>query len=496
MLLSFLIIIPFLSSIFAFFSYKFHKNFPRWISLLGIILIFCIITTIFFEEYNTLFQISDGVNWNRQLIIPWITRFGIEFNIAVDGFSIIMIFFSVFLSIIAILCSWNEIKNNAGFFYLNFMLVITGIIGVFIACDLFLFFCFWEIMLLPMYFLIILWSDQNKIKKIIIAANKFFIYGQISGLILLSSILLLALNHYHNTNILTFNYNMLLHEHINKNIEYITMLGFFLAFIIKMPIVPFHGWLPDLHSQSISCGSIEIIGVLLKTAPYALLRYNLVLFPHIIHQFAPIAIFLGLLSIFYGSWIAFSQINIKKFIAYSSISHMGLILIAIYSHSEIALQGVIIQMLSSSLTTAALCVLSGQLYKYFKTQDINKMQGLWSCIYWLPGFSLFFSLSNLGIPGTGNFIGEFLILSGVFQVFPYISILATMSIIFSSVYSLNFIQKIFYGSCEKKMPIIFIQKKSLCIIMMLAIVLIFFGLYPQKVINISYSFIHNIHKRI
>lgn len=496
MLLSFLIIIPFLSSIFSFFSYKFNIYFPRWISLSGIILILCIITKIFFEEYNSLLHMRDNFYWNRQLIIPWITRFGIEFNIAIDGFSMIMIFFTIFLSIIAILCSWNEIKNDAGFFYFNFMLVLTGIIGIFIACDLFLFFCFWEIMLLPMYFLIILWSDQSKKNKIILAANKFFIYGQTSGLILLSSILLLVFNHYHNTNIFTFNYDLLRHENISSNIEYIIMIGFFLAFVIKMPIVPFHGWLPDVHSQSISCGSIEIIGILLKTAPYALMRYNLVLFPHTIQRFAPIAIFLGLLSIFYGAWIAYSQTNIKRFIAYSSISHMGLMIIAIYSNSEMAMQGIIIQIFSSSITTSALCILSGQIYKYFKTQDMNKIQGLWSCMYWIPGFALFFSLANLGIPGTGNFIGEFLTLSGIFQVVPLVSVLSTIGMMFSSIYSLNFIQKIFYGSCDKKISMIFISKQSLYIIITLAFMLILLGVYPQKIINISYNFIHNIQKRV
>ncbi|AEO07977.1 NADH-quinone oxidoreductase subunit M [Buchnera aphidicola] len=496
MLLSLLIIIPLLSSIFSLFSYKIKKTIPRWIALLGTILIFFITIIIFLEDYNSFFMINNHFNWSRQLIIPWIIRFGIEFNIAIDGFSIIMLLFASVLSIIAILSSWNEIKENEGFFYCNFMFVMTGIIGIFIACDLFLFFCFWEIMLLPMYFLIVLWSDQNKKNKIIIAANKFFIYGQTSGLILLSSILLIVFSYYHSTNILTFNYNILLHANINKDVEYIAMIGFFLAFIIKMPIVPLHGWLPNLHSKSISCGSVEIIGVLFKTAPYALIRYNLVLFPNTTNIFAPIAMFLGLLSIFYGAWIAFSQKNIKKFIAYSSISHMGLILIAIYSNNEIALQGIIIQILSSSLTTTALCILSGQLYKFFQTHNINVMRGLWSCIYWVPGLSLFFALSNLGIPGTGNFIGEFLILSGVFQIFPFIAILATIGIVFSSVYSLNFIQNIFYGSCEANNSVMFIPKRILFITILLVCILIFLGLYPQAIINISYNSIHTIQKRI
>jgi len=494
MLLSLLIIIPFCSGFFSFFSYRLHKNIPRWIALFGIILTLLVIIKIFFQENYHFIQNRYYPYWDHQLIIPWIPSFGIDFNIAIDGFSIVMIIFSSLLSIIALICSWNEIKENTGFFYLNFMLVVSAIIGVFISFDLFLFFCFWEIILFPMYFLIALWTDQNDKKKNFLAANKFFIYGQISGLILLSSILLLVFSHYQSTNILTFNYNLLLNEPVNRYIEYIVMIGFFISFAIKMPIVPFHGWLPDVHVQSISCGAVEIIGILLKTAPYALLRYNISLFPYAAEKFSFIVMCLGLFSIFYGALLAFSQTNIKRLIAYSSISHMGLILISIYSNNEIALQGFIIQILSNSLTTSALCILSGQLYKKFKTYNMNEMGGLWSCMYWIPGFSLFFSLANLGIPGTGNFIGEFLILSGVFSICPFISILATISIVFSSIYSLNIIQKIFYGPCKKKYSVFFIKKQELWIILALIFMLIFLGLQPQKIIDISYNFIHDIKK--
>lgn len=495
MLLSLLIIIPFFSGFFAFFSYRFKKNFPRWIALIGIIITFLIIIQIWFQEGYHIFQSQYYPDWTRQLIVPWIPRFGIEFNIAIDGLSFLMLIITFILSIIAVFCSWNEIKTNEGFFYFNFMLVLSGVVGIFIAFDLFLFFFFWEITLVPMYFLIALWGhNTDKKNNCITAANKFFIYTQISGLIMLSSILLLVFNYYQHTNILTFNYNVLLNNTFNQNIEYIVMLGFFLAFSVKMPILPFHGWLPDVHVKSLSCGAVEIIGLLLKTAPYAFLRFNLTLFPHATEKFTPIAMFLGLISIFYGAFLAFSQNNIKRLIAYSSISHMGLILISIYSNNEIALQGAIIQILSSSLCTSALCILSGQMYKRFKTQDIRQMGGLWGCIYWIPGFTLFFSLSNLGLPGTGNFIGEFLILSGLFQVYPLVSILATISIIFSAAYSLNMIQRIFYGSCKINSTVKYLNKKEIVTVIILMFMLIFLGLKPQSILDISYSSIHNIHK--
>jgi NADH-quinone oxidoreductase subunit M len=493
MLLSLLIIIPFFSGVCAVIFYKLNRNIPRWISLIGILCAFFISIKIFFQKYCYIVRVFDDAHDNIQFNIPWIPKFGIDFNIAIDGLSIVMLIFTFSLSLIAILSAWSEIKKHEGFFYFNFMLALTCVIGLFISSDLFLFFFFWEVMLIPMYFLIALWGNDIQKERSHCAAKKFFIYGQISGLILLSSILLLVFTCYQNTNILTFNYHFLLNQEINKNIEYIIMLGFFLAFAIKMPIFPFHGWLSEVHVQSTYCGAVEIIGVLLKTAPYALLRYNLALFPHATKDFALIAMCLGLISIFYGAWIAFSQNNIKKLIAYSSISHMGLILIGIYSNNEIALQGVLIQILSNSLSNVALCILSGQLYKQLQTYDIRKMGGLWSNIYWVPGFALFFSLSNLSIPGTGNFIGEFLVLSGIFHDFPMICFFATISIVFSSIYSLNIIKKIFYGVPKKSEIIFSIDQKDILTIIVLIFMVIFLGIYPQNIINISHDFIHSVH---
>ncbi|CAL4320432.1 NADH-quinone oxidoreductase subunit M [Buchnera aphidicola] len=494
MLLSLLVIIPFLSGVFSFFSFKYQKKISRWIALIGIGLTLLIVIKIWLSENYCIHQIKDFPYLEYQLILPWIPSLGVNFHLSIDGFSIIMLFLTSFLGIIAILCSWNEIKENEGFFYFNIMLVLTGIIGIFIAFDLFLFFFFWELTLIPIYFLISLWGQkQEEGKKYIKIANKFFIYTQISGLIMLASILLLVLNFYQNNNILTFNYNLLLTTPIDKNIEYVVMLGFFLAFIIKMPIFPFHGWLPDFYEKSPYCGAIDIIGTLLKTAPYGLLRYNKVFFPHATEHFLPIVIFLGFFSMFYGAWMAFSQINIKRLIAYSSISHMGLILISIYAGNEIALQGTIIQILSNSISTSALCILSGQMYKYLKTQDIRKMGGLWKNIYWIPGFSLFFALSNLGIPGSGNFIGEFLILFGIFSIHPFISSFATIGIIFTCIYSLNMIQKMYYGSSKEDFPMFFLNIKEFLISIVLIFALILLGFMPQKILNTSFDTVHFIY---
>ncbi|WP_348769517.1 NADH-quinone oxidoreductase subunit M [Buchnera aphidicola] len=494
MLLSLLVIIPFFSGIFSFLSVKLKKCIPRYISIIGIFLTLLVTIKIWFSGNFCISQVNHYPHWNYQCILHWMPRFGIDFHLAIDSFSIIMLFLTFFLGIISILCAWNEIKENEGFFYFNLMLVLTGVIGVFIAVDLFLFFFFWEIILVPMYFLIALWGNnkQNKTSAIH-AANKFFIYSQISGLIMLISILLLVFSYYQNTHILTFNYDLLLVNILDPRTEYIIMLGFFVSFLIKMPIIPFHGWLSDFHAQSSYCGSIDIIGALFKIAPYALFRYNMTLFPNVIQQISPIAMFLGLFSIFYGALLAFSQTNIKRLIAYASISHMGLILIAIYSDNKVAFHGLVIQIISNSLSTAALCILSGQIYKYFKTQNILKMGGLWSNIYWIPAFSLFFALANAGVPGTGNFIGEFLILFGIFQTYPIVSIIATISIIFSSIYSLYMIQRIYYGPSRRDNVILSPNIKEFLISIILIFSLVFLGLMPQKILNFSQDTISSIY---
>ncbi|QCI18723.1 NuoM family protein [Buchnera aphidicola] len=494
MLLSLLIIIPFFSGFISFFSFKFNKYISRYIALISLILTFLVFIKIWICVDFKIYQLDHYPHWNYELILPWIPRFGIEFHLAVDSFSIIMLFLTFFLGIIAILCSWNEIKKNQGFFYFNVMLVLTGVIGIFIACDLFLFFFFWEIILVPMYFLISLWGNNKKDKKNSIhAANKFFIYAQISGLIMLMSILLLVFSYYQKTHILTFNYNLLIFSSVNLYIQYLVMFGLFVAFIIKMPIVPFHGWLLNFHCESSYCGTVDIIGALLKIAPYAMLRYSMTIFPNTIQKFAPIAMVLGLFSIFYGALLAFSQTNIKRLIAYASISHMGLILVAIYSNSEIAFQGVVIQILSNSISTAALCIISGQIYKYFKTHNILEMGGFWSNIYWIPAFSLFFALANLGLPGTGNFIGEFLILFGIFKTYSIVSIFAVISILFSSIYSLYMIQRIYYGPVKKNCSTLFPNIKEILILIILVLSLIFLGLMPQKILNISQDTISSIY---
>jgi NADH-quinone oxidoreductase subunit M len=422
--------------------------------------------------------------WSAEYRVPWIPRFGISIHLAIDGLSLLMVMLTGFLGVMAILCSWSEIGQRIGFFHLNLLWILGGVIGVFMAMDLFLFFFFWEMMLVPMYFLIALWGHAaSDGRSRINAATKFFIYTQVSGLIMLVAILGLVFVHYQATNILTFGYEELLNTPMSSEVEYLLMLGFFIAFAVKMPVVPLHGWLPDAHSQAPTAGSVDLAGILLKTAAYGLLRFSLPLFPHASAAFAPIAMWLGIIGIVYGAVLAFSQTDIKRLIAYTSISHMGFVLIAIYAGTELALQGAVVQMIAHGLSAAALFILCGQLYERLHTRDLRQMGGLWGRIRYLPGVMLFFSVASLGLPGTGNFVGEFLILLGSFPRVPVITVVATVGLVLASVYSLIMLQRACFGQGKSNSELLGMRPRELGMMLVLASLLILLGLYPQPVID-------------
>ena len=495
MLLPWLIVIPFVGGFLCWLAERLGAKTPRWIALITMGLTLALSLQLWLQGGYSLIQTTGIPQWQAEFSVPWIPRFGIDFHLALDGLSLLMVVLTGLLGLMAVLCSWNEIEKYQGFFHLNLMWILGGVIGVFLAIDMFLFFFFWEMMLVPMYFLIALWGHRASDGKTrITAATKFFIYTQSSGLVMLIAILGLVFVHYRATGVWTFNYEVLLHTPMSRGVEYLLMLGFFIAFAVKMPVVPLHGWLPDAHSQAPTAGSVDLAGILLKTAAYGLLRFSLPLFPNASAEFAPIAMWLGIIGIFYGAWMAFSQTDIKRLIAYTSISHMGFVLIAIYTGSQLALQGAVVQMVAHGLSAAALFILCGQLYERLHTRDMREMGGLWSRIKWIPGLSLFFAVANLGMPGTGNFVGEFMILTGSFQVVPTIIIIATFGLVFASAYSLIMMQRAFYGAPKAETPLRGMSLREFIMIMVLVVLLLLLGVYPQPILDTSHAAMSNIQQ--
>ena len=487
MILPWLILIPFVGGLLCWQGERFSAALPRWIALLSMSLLLVLALCLWGSADFALAPAPGGApRWAAEFQAPWIERFGISFHLALDGLSMLMVALTGLLGVLSVLCSWNEIQHRVGFFHLNLMWILGGVVGVFTAIDLFLFFFFWEMMLVPMYFLIALWGHSGSNgKSRITAATKFFIYTQASGLIMLVAILGLVFVHYNQTGELTFAYADLLKTQLAHGTEYLLMLGFFAAFAVKFPVVPVHSWLPDAHAQAPTAGSVDLAGILLKTAAYGLLRFALPLFPNASAEFAPIAMGLGLFAVVYGALAAFAQTDIKRLIAYSSVSHMGFILIAIYSGSEMALQGAVVQMVAHGLSASALFILSGQLYERVHTRDFRAMGGIWGRMPWLPAISLFFAAAALGLPGTGNFVGEILILLGTFKAFPWIAALATIGMVLGSVYSQCMIHRAYFGPAKSNEPLPGLKVRELAMVLGLAALLVLLGVHPQPVLDTS-----------
>lgn len=488
MILPWLILIPFIGGLLCWQSERFGITWPRWLALITMFIELTLCLWLWlYSDYRISQTLGIDPTWVLEFKHHWIPRLGISIHLGLDGLSLLMIILTGILGALSVLCSWKEIQRYTGFFHLNLMFILGGVIGVFLAIDLFMFFFFWEMMLIPMYFLIALWGHNSLDgkKTPVYAAMKFFIFTQASGLLMLAAAISMALINFKETGVLTFSYIDLLETSMSFTTEYILMLGFFIAFAVKLPVVPLHSWLPDAHGQAPTAGSVDLAGILLKTAAYGMLRFTLPLFPNASANFAPIAMLLGLLSILYGAFLAFGQKDIKRLIAFSSVSHMGFVLIGIYSGSVLALQGVVMQMLAHAISAAALFILSGQLYERLHTRDMSKMGGLWGKIPYIPALSLFFSLGSLGLPGTGNFLGEFLILLGSFSNFPWITVTATACLVLGSIYPLVMVHRIYFGPSNVVTQISGLDIRETIMVVGLVLLLLYMGIYPQPFLDTS-----------
>ena len=493
-----LIALPVVGGLLCWLGERINRGVPRWIaffSMLGVLVLSLYLWSIGGYDLQTG---AVENRWHYEVNWAWIPSLGINFHLGLDGLSLLLVVLTGGLGLAAVVCSWREIQRHVGFFYLNLLWNLGGVVGIFLALDLFLFFFCWELMIIPMYFLIALWGHAAEAEEgkegrgRVYAANKFFLFTQTSGLLLLLSILSLVFMHYFNSGILSFDYNTLLQSGVAMDPEWemLVMLGFFVAFAVKLPVVPFHSWLPDAHAQAPTAGSVDLAGILLKTAAYGLLRFALPLFPHASQQFAPVAMTLGVIGIFYGAIMASAQTDIKRLVAYSSISHMGFILIGIYAGTLISLQGVVVQMLAHGISAGALFIVCGEMYERLHTRDLRKMGGLWSRMAWLPAISLFFAAASLGLPGLGNFVGEFLILAGSYSSAPWLVSIASVGLVLAVIYSLWMIQKAFYGESRghsskdtSALPALTLRERSLLLLLMLALLAL--GLYPQPVLTLS-----------
>ncbi|CAK0756653.1 NADH:quinone oxidoreductase subunit M [Gammaproteobacteria bacterium] len=488
MMLPWLVLIPWIGGLLCWQMGARSPHLPRWIAMISMAVVLMLVLLLWVEGDYSLSSLSSTPVWQQEFRAPWIESFGVSFHLGVDGLSVSMLLLAAGLGLASVVCSWTEVQHNPGVFYLNLLWNLGATFGVFLALDLFLFFCFWEMMLVPIFFLIALWGyNPPQGKGRIYAANQFFIFAQTSGLLLLFSIIGLVLAHYFETSVLSFDYEVLRTTKLTTLAEWILMLGFFIPFAVKLPIFPLHAWLPDAHAHAPTAGSVDIAGILIKTGAYALLRFTLPLFPRASQAFAPIAMTLGLIGIYYGAILACAQEDIKRLVAYINISSMGFVLIALYSANTMALQGAVLQMLAHALSSGALFILFGQLFERLRTRDLREMGGLWSRLSFLPGAALFFAMASLSLPGTGNFVSEFLILLGVYKTAPIVAALAAGSLVLAVVYSLRMVQTAFFGPLHEQCPEILVEPNSRerVLVGTFVVLLLALGLYPQPLLDLS-----------
>jgi len=377
----------------------------------------------------------------------WIPSWGIQYFLGVDGLSILMVLLTSFISMLAIASSWNAIKTQVKQFYIFCLLLETGMLGVFLAQDLFLFYIFWEFTLVPMYFLIGIWGGARRVY----ASIKFFLYTMAASLLMLLAILYMGINAG------TFSLpDLIAGRAAFAGAQNLLFLGFFLAFAVKVPIFPFHSWLPDAHTEAPTAGSIILAGVLLKMGTYGLIRFNLPLFPEAAYRYAPYIAVLAIIGIIYGAIVSFAQKDVKKLVAYSSISHLGFVTLGIFSLNAAGIQGAILQGVNHGLSTGALFFLVGVLYEQTHTRDMSAYGGVWKIMPVFSVLSLIVVLSSMGLPGLNGFVGEFTILLGSMGAEslaprPWIfTAFATTGVILAAVYLLWMFQRVFMGPAETK----------------------------------------------
>jgi NADH-quinone oxidoreductase subunit M len=460
----------------AFLSLITGKQNPLWPRIISIITLTFDLILILLYVFQTL---PSDKEWLADIQVDWIPAFGISLHLALDGLSLVMLILTFFLGIVSVIISWNEIDTKVGFFHFNLLLILAGITGVFLSLDLFLFYFFWELMLVPMYFLIGIWGHENRTA----ASNKFFLYTQASGLLMFISIISLYFIHGNSTGVYSFDYLHLLGTNMPPATAMLIMLGFLAAFLVKLPVVPLHNWLPDAHTEAPTAGSLILAALLLKTGAYGLLRFIVPLFPSQAVVFAPFGMLLGVIGILYGAKLAFAQTDLKRLVAYTSVSHMGFVIIGVFSFNEIAYQGVVIQMIAHGISTGALFILVGQLYERIHTRDINKMGGLWEKVPVMGAVGLVFSMASLGLPGLGNFIAELLILTGVFKASVLLSCLASLGLIAATIYSLRIVQKVFLGNRNSDWDIIDLTIREKVVSALMVIVIVWLGLFPKPVLD-------------
>ena len=446
------------------------KNTARWIALLTSLVTFALSLWLLMQFDSTKGGIQMEIN------LPWLTLGGntVGFHLGVDGISILMVLLTALLTPIAILSTWKAVEERVSGFMSFFLLLETGMMGVFLSLDMVLFYIFWEFTLVPMYFLIGLWGSQRRVY----AAVKFVLYTMAGSLLMLAGILWVGLTYG------GFDLTKLTDSAIPFTAQLWLFGAFGLAFAIKVPMWPLHSWLPDAHTEAPTAGSVILAGVLLKMGAYGFLRFNLPLFPQATLTLAPWMAGLAVIGILYGAIVAFRQKDVKRLVAYSSISHLGFVVLGTFALTAQGVQGAILQMVNHGLSTGALFLIVGMLYERRHTRLMADFGGLWRVTPLLGSLTLVTVLSSVGLPGLNGFVGEFTILMGAFHstilASPWFAVVATLGVILAAVYLLHMFQQVFLGPVRhpENEKLADLSPREVILLAPLLLLAFWIGLYP------------------
>jgi NADH-quinone oxidoreductase subunit M len=488
-ILSLITFLPSLGALFIlFFVKKQWEDGVRWTALIISLATFLIslYLPLTFDAGTAEFQwVEKGI---------WIERFGIQYFLGVDGISLLLVLLTTFVTVICILASWTEITIKLKPYMTMFLVVETGVLGVFMSLDLFLFYIFWEVVLIPMVFIIGVWGGVRRLYS----AIKFFLFTFSGSLFMLLGILVLYYYHGKLTGNYTFDATVLFENPLAPHVQRWIFLAFFLGFAVKIPMFPLHTWLPDAHTEAPTAGSIFLAAVLLKLGAYGFLRYSLPLLPNASIFFAPLMIALSIIAILYGAFVTIAQKDMKKLVAYSSVSHMGFVMLGIFVFNVEGIKGGLLQMINHGISTGALFLLVGMIYERTHQRMIEDYSGL---IRVMPVYGIFFlivALSSMGMPVTNGFIGELYVLIGAYKAYWFFAIPVVIGVLLGTVYLLWMFQRVFLGDFVVQRPNALkdLGRREIVAVAPILIIIFWIGLYPKPFLQVTDVSINNLVKMV
>jgi NADH-quinone oxidoreductase subunit M len=469
-ILSLILFLPLTGSAVLLFIRREQKALIKNISFAVAFLTFVLSLPLFFS--------FDPTTHEMQFVerVSWIERFGISYHLGIDGISLLLVLLTTFLSMLAVLSSYTAVKERIREYMIFMLFLETGMLGVFLSLDLFLFFVFWEAMLVPMYFLIGIWGGPRKIY----ATFKFILYTMAGSTLMLVAILFLYFYAYKVTGRPSFDLLEMYRISIPARYQIWLFSAFALSFAIKVPLFPFHTWLPDAHVEAPTAGSVILAGVLLKMGIYGFLRFCFPLFPAASLKFVPLFAVIAIIGILYGALLAMMQEDVKSLVAYSSISHLGFVVLGIFAFNQQGMEGGILQMINHGISTGALFLLVGMLYEQRHTRLISDFGGLARQMPLYAAFFMIVALSSLALPGTNGFVGEFLILVGAFKLKKLYAVLAALGVILSAVYLLWMYQRVMFGELKnpENRKLKDLSLREVFVLFPLLIMIFWIGVYP------------------